>query len=133
MAHELGHAVLHPQGGGIHRDRSRDVSGLSRDADEVEADLFAVHFLMPERLVRERFESRFGQAPFTLTEGTAFALIKRNHDVASERFPTRRAMSRYLAGTEEYNTRNFESLASLFGVSVVSMAIRLEELGLVAE
>jgi len=132
MAHELGHAVLHPEGGGVHRDRSRDVPGLPRDADEVEADLFAVQFLMPERLVRERFEARFGRAPFVLDEATAFALIKRNHDVANERFPTLRALSRCLANVEAYNTRNFESMASLFGVSVVSMAIRLEELGLVA-
>lgn len=132
MAHELGHAVLHPEGGGVHRDRSRDVPGLPKNADEAEADRFAVHFLMPERLVRERFEVRFGRAPFVLDEATAFALVKRNHDIASERFPTPRSLSRHLANVEEYDTREFDSMASLFGVSVVSMAIRLEELGLVS-
>lgn len=82
LAHELGHAVLHPEGGGIHRDRSRDRSGASTSPTEFEADRFAVHFLMPERVVCERFEDRFGVAPFVLNDETAFALRMKNLDVA---------------------------------------------------
>ncbi|WP_243853179.1 ImmA/IrrE family metallo-endopeptidase [Luteibacter anthropi] len=126
LAHELGHAVLHPEGGGIHRDRS----GSSTSPAEVEADFSAIHFLMPERLVRERFEDPFGTAPFVLNDETAFALRMKNLDIAEERFPTERSLSRHLAGLEQYDTRHFPSLASIFGVSLTTMAIRLEELGL---
>ncbi|UPG92675.1 ImmA/IrrE family metallo-endopeptidase [Luteibacter aegosomatissinici] len=131
LAHELGHAVLHPEGGGIHRDRSRDRSGASTSPTEFEADRFAVHFLMPERLVRERFEDRVGTAPFVLNDETAFALRQKNLDIADERFPTDRSLSRHLAGLEQYDTRHFPSLAAIFRVSLTTMAIRLEELGLV--
>ncbi|MGY3230304.1 hypothetical protein ACVWWJ_001788 [Luteibacter sp. HA06] len=93
---------------------------------------FIIHLDWGRSCESERFEARFGRAPFVLDEATAFALIKRNHDAANERFSTLRALSRYLASVEAYNTRNFESMASLFGVSLVAMAIRLEELGFVA-
>jgi hypothetical protein len=131
LAHELGHAVLHPEGSGVHRDRSRDRAGGSMNPEEAEADRFAVHFLMPERLVRERFEACFGSSPFNLTEETAFALRMGNLDAAEGRFSTRRSLSRHLADVEQFDTRHFPSLATVFGVSVTTMAIRLEELDLV--
>jgi hypothetical protein len=44
----------------------------------------------------------------------------------------RRDLSRLLAGTEHYDGRHFESLAARFRVSQETMAIRLEELALLA-
>jgi Zn-dependent peptidase ImmA (M78 family) len=130
LAHELGHAVLHPEGGGIHRDRPLDGVTRSRDAGELEADKFASYFLMPGKLLRECFSQRFGAKCFVLTENTAFALSRTNSDAVREKYPTRRHLARALAATESYNARSFQSLATQFRVSLGAMAIRLEELGL---
>ncbi|HUH30997.1 MAG TPA: ImmA/IrrE family metallo-endopeptidase [Rhodanobacter sp.] len=131
LAHELGHAVLHPDGGGIHRDRPLDGVTRSRDAGELEADKFASYFLMPGKLLREHFSQRFATKCFALTDDTAFALSRTTSDVVREKYPARRHLARALAAAETYNARPFQSLATQFRVSVGAMAIRLEELGLV--
>lgn len=129
-AHELGHAVLHPAGGGVHRDRPIDGTSMSRDPREVEADRFATYFLMPEKLVRARFATFFGSDRFKLNDDTAFALCGASvADIRAE-CRTRRDLSRMLASAERYGGRHFLSLATQFHVSAESMAIRLEELGL---
>jgi len=130
LAHELGHAVLHPDGGGIHRDRPLDGVTRSREAGEREADRFATYFLMPGKLLRECFRQRFGTDCFVLTDDTAFALSRTTSDVVREKNPTRRHLARTLAAAETYNARSFKSLADQFGVSMGAMAIRIEELGL---
>jgi Zn-dependent peptidase ImmA (M78 family) len=134
LAHELGHLVLH-QGSGLHRDRALDGSGGNRSSDrsEVEADLFAAFFLMPEKLVRPAFSRRFAAATFIIDEVTAFAL--RAEPVASvrRRFRNVRDLARHLASTELYNGVPFESLATEFRLSVEAMAIRLEQLALVSD
>lgn len=129
LAHELGHVVLHPDGGGIHRDRPLNGERMSREPDEREADLFATYFLMPAKLVREAFLRRFGTTQFVLTDDTAFALARTISDVIREKNPSLRHLSRTLAGAENYNSHSFKSLADHFNVSVGAMAIRLEELG----
>ena len=130
LAHELGHAVLHPDGGGIHRDRSLDGVTRSREAGELEADKFASYFLMPGKLLGACFNQRFGTKRFVLTDDTAFALTRTTSDAVRQKYPTRRHLARALAATESYNARPFQSLATQFRVSVGAMAIRLEELGL---
>ncbi|WNL48094.1 ImmA/IrrE family metallo-endopeptidase [Dyella sp. BiH032] len=130
LAHELGHAVLHPDGGGIHRDRPLDGMTRSREPGEREADRFATFFLMPEKLLRECFVQRFGTECFVLTDDTAFALSRTTSDAVQEKNPTLRHLARTLAAAETYNSRASKSLAAQFGVSVGAMAIRLEELGL---
>lgn len=130
LAHELGHAVLHPDGGGIHRDRPLDGVTRSREPGEWEADRFATFFLMPAKLLRECFRQRFGTDCFVLTDDTAFALARTTSDAVQEKNPTRRDLARTLAAAETYNSRSFKSLADQFGVSVGAMAIRLDELGL---
>jgi Zn-dependent peptidase ImmA (M78 family) len=133
-AHELGHAILH-QGLVMHRDRPVDGSRRSdvpREPKEIEADKFAVYFLMPERLVKERFHHIFGKScPFILTDDTAFALGSFNSANLIERCKSLRDLARVLAKAEYYNGRNIVSLATQFGVSVETMAIRIEELDLV--
>ncbi|WP_197056466.1 MULTISPECIES: ImmA/IrrE family metallo-endopeptidase [Luteibacter] len=130
LAHELGHVVLHPDGGGIHRDRPLDGVTRSREPGEREADRFAAFFLMPEKLLRELFFQRFGTDCFVLTDGTAFALSRTNSDAVYEKNPTVRHLARTLAAAETYNSRSFISLAAQFRVSVGALAFRIEELNL---
>lgn len=129
LAHELGHFVLHA-GTGLHRDRALDGSGASRPSSpqEREADYFAAAFLMPERLVRQEFERRFGTRRFELNEDTAFGLG--NGSSAGSR--RRDDLHLRLARASHFHGRPFLSLAQQFQVSDGAMAIRLEELGLVA-
>lgn len=130
-AHELGHALLH-EARGLHRDRPLDGETLSRHGIEFEADKFATYFLMPEKLVRARFASFFATDRFVVDEDTAFALSRISLPEFRQRFQTLRDVSRALANAEYYDGRRFISMARQFRVSVGAMAIRLEELGLLA-
>lgn len=129
-AHEIGHALLHPQLTGLHRDRPLTGGLERRDRVEYEADKFAAFFLMPRKLITEQFLLRF-IASFKLDEQTSYALLGKPSSSARELLPTRRHISRALASATQFNGRNFVSLAEHFGVSVDAMTIRLEELGLV--
>lgn len=129
-AHELGHVLLHPQLKEAHRDRPIDGSAIARTRIEKEADKFASSYLMPAALVRTRFATTFGKAEFFLTDDTAFALFGSEFDAARKKMKTPRDISMILASAERYNGRSVVSLAKQFHVSVIAMAIRLEELDL---
>lgn len=129
-AHEIGHAVLHPHITGLHRDRPLTGPLEQRDRVEYEADKFAVFFLMPRKLVTEQFILRF-IAAFKLDEQTSYALLGKSASATRKLLPTCRHISRALASATQFNGRNFVSLDEYFGVSVETMAIRLEELKLV--
>ena len=132
-AHELGHAIMHKEAR-LHRDRPMDGSSqdkTKRNVIEKEADKFAAYFLMPEKLVRGRFEKIFGVSnAFVLNDDTAFALNPGKPDELLSRCRNLRDLTRILAKTEYYNGRHVNSLAAQFHVSPEAMAIRLEELGL---
>lgn len=128
-AHELGHAMLH-RGQTMHRDRPLDGSDIRRDTKEKEADKFATFFLMPEKLVRGYFERIFGASPFVLTEDTAFALNPRDPVGLMRSCASQRDLARILAKAEYFNGKHVNSMAVRFRVSVETMAIRIEELGL---
>jgi Zn-dependent peptidase ImmA (M78 family) len=132
IAHELGHAVLHDQSG-LHRDRPTDGTRKAnfRDQREVEADLFASLYLLPEKLIKEAFSRKFLTECFAINEATAFALGFRNADELRKKHKTRRSLSRHLASNNFFNGTVSTSLAEQFGVSQEAMAIRLEELNLV--
>ena len=130
-AHELGHAALGHALHGLHRDRPLDGSSSHRDIAEREADMFAVFFLMPARLVRKHFESRFGVGPFILNDDTAFALNGGKLEEMRVQYKSVRVLSLQLAKAESFGGRRFVSLAKLFKVSNEALAIRLEELGLI--
>lgn len=130
-AHELGHAVLH-EARGLHRDRAIDGVKLSRDIIETEADTFATNYLMPRKLVRDRFHCHFETESFIFDEDTVFELVQKSLPEFNSKHKTLRDLSRLLANAEYYNGRRFVSLASQFRVSVEAMAIRLEELELLA-
>jgi len=127
-AHEIGHLMLHREMSVIHRDRALDGKKLSRDRVEFEADKFAVFFLLPEKVVRKEFENRFLTQNFQLNEGTAFAFgMKKLLNEIGEGRP----LSRVLATAIKFNGRFFRSLSETFKVTPETMAIRLEELGLI--
>ncbi|MHB1086001.1 MAG: ImmA/IrrE family metallo-endopeptidase [Thiobacillus sp.] len=130
-AHELGHALLH-EARGLHRDRPFDGATLSRDGIEFQADKFATYFLMPEKLVRARFVNFFATDCFVLNEETVFALSRRSLPDFQKKCKTLRDLARALANAEYYDGLRFVSMARQFRVSIEAMAIRLEELGLLA-
>lgn len=133
-AHELGHALLHNDLV-MHRDRPIDglrSNNVRRDPVEAEADKFAAYFLLPEKLVRERFRQVFaGMDVFVLTEDTVFAFDQVELRKAAEKCKNTRELSRALAKAKIFNGQACHSLSEQFGVSVETMAIRIEELGLV--
>ncbi|MDP2760301.1 MAG: ImmA/IrrE family metallo-endopeptidase [Sideroxyarcus sp.] len=130
-AHELGHALLH-QTSGLHRDRPLNGATISRDPIELEADKFATSFLMPRKLVKTTFENFFLTDKFFLNEETAFALGYGDFMELKGKVKALRQLSKMLASAEQYNGRHFISLANQFRVSTEAMAIRLEELELLA-
>lgn len=118
IAHELGHLLLHPDLV-MHRDRPLDdYSKANNRADPIErqANHFAVCFLMPAKLVIEAFELRFGSNPI--------ARMAKTDSLKDRAF--------HFASVEAYASQRFNSLASLFGVSLSAMAYRLLELKLIA-
>ncbi len=129
-AHELGHALLHEIGTGLHRDRPLDGATVSPNPIESEANKFAAFFLMPRNLVKRNFQQFFLTDKFFLNEDTIFAFGISNFDVAINKYKTLRQLSRLLASVERYNGHHFISLANQFRVSIEAMAIRLEELEL---
>lgn len=135
-AHEIGHLLLHP-GHVMHRDRP--IKGLgdpkySRPTQELEADHFAACFLMPGKVVKEAMEAIFlTKAPFIFDDDTAFRLCPSNPGPLLRPYDGSLDRALTLASAESYGGRHFISLSKLFRVSSSSMAIRLNELGLIQE
>lgn len=130
-AHELGHAFLH-EARRLHRDKPLNGATQSRERIEFEADKFASCFLMPEKLIRVIFRRIFTTEHFFLDEETTFALARGSSLELKNHHKGLRGLCRILASTESFNGLRFISLASQFKVSSEAMAIRLEELDLVA-
>ena len=132
-SHELGHMVLHP---GISLHRDRPLSGESKPSDkrEREANYFAACFLAPEKLVRQAFEARFGSEILHLDDTVAFYLVGAPMMQDLLRSSTGSLeFARAVATTKHFGPGNhFKPLTDVFGMSPTAMAIRLEELGLVA-
>ncbi|QKS80979.1 ImmA/IrrE family metallo-endopeptidase [Pseudomonas bijieensis] len=132
-AHEIGHLVLH-ENTVMHRDRAFDGSPLQipRPPAERQADRFAACFLMPQKLVRERFEFMFccsGQLRFS--DVIAYHLDPINPDRLLYAPKESKERELALARCTRFNNRNLVSLAQQFGVSDSAMAIRIKELDLV--
>jgi Zn-dependent peptidase ImmA (M78 family) len=132
--HEIGHFILHPQVGSrtLHRELSVDGPRANRPLIEREADHFSACLLMPRKAVTAQFDARFGSKhPLVLTETVAY------HLKADERalFAQPRGSLMFaeaVARAQQFDRRRFVSLAKYFGVTARAMAIRLEELDLVA-
>jgi Zn-dependent peptidase ImmA (M78 family) len=131
-AHEIGHVLMHKQSG-LHRDKPIDSSaGVKRDEIERQADYFAACFLMPKKLLEERFYQRFANV-LDSRESLAFLLNRNDNPKVEKQLNTKRGLARALAGLSSINGHAVMSLAEQFKVSVEAMAIRLEQLELVPE
>ena len=124
-AHELGHAIIHPNIG-LHRDRSEEFLKSGRPQVEKEADWFAVEYLMPRKLVVKEFFNRFGDVEQSKDFFRAGLSIKLKNSTVDQR-----SMTIALASAGGFLGKVFMPLHERFGVSVLTMAIRIEELNLV--
>jgi hypothetical protein len=133
-AHEIGHFVLHPNLGErtLHRELPVGSGRTWRPPLEQEADHFAACLLLPRGAVEKEFEARFGSKhPLALTETVAYHLKAD----AGQLFAQPRGSLMFaeaVARAQQFDRYHFKSLAQFFCVSVRTMAIRLEELDLVA-
>ncbi|TDV72654.1 uncharacterized protein DUF955 [Pseudomonas sp. LP_7_YM] len=132
-AHEIGHLVLH-EDTVMHRDRALDGSPLQapRPLAERQADRFAACFLMPHKLVRERFEFMFCCSDqMRFSDVIAYHLDPLNPDrlLYAPKDSGERELA--LARCTQFNNKHLVSLAQQFGVSDSAMAIRIKELNLV--
>ena len=134
VAHEAGHLVMHPHMTELHRDPPLDGSRNDQRRPQLEeqADTLAAYFCMPEDDIRSAFWARFHTGAFELNDATAFALFRANIWDVRPRWKSMRVASRELAGANCFDRYPFNSLADQFGVSLEAMAIRLEELDLLA-
>jgi len=133
-AHELGHAVLHGNTVAMHRDRPlhHGAPFEGRDHKELEADKFATYFLMPKKLVTKEFTDRFFDVPFEITDDTAFLLTNKSKGEFKNNCQKRRDLAKLLAECGRYGRYTFVPLANQFNVSTEAMAIRIEQLDLLA-
>ncbi|MFG0528985.1 ImmA/IrrE family metallo-endopeptidase [Pseudomonas sp. yb_2] len=132
-AHEIGHLLLHEEAV-MHRDRALDGRPLEgkRPPQEREADYFAACFLVPQKLLLERFQAVFyckGQFFFNDTSAYHLDPTGSGRLLYAERDSLERELA--LARCERFNGRYFVSLAQQFGVSDSAMALRIKELDLV--
>lgn len=132
--HEIGHYILHPQVGDrtLHREVPVEGPRASRPPLEREADHFSACLLMPRKAVVAEFSARFStKHPLVLTETVAYHL-KADERVLFAQPSGSLMFAESVAKAQQFDHRRFNSLANYFGVSPRAMAIRLDELGLVA-
>lgn len=138
-AHEIGHFVLHEglKETMLHRDRP--IGGLTRDGGnkpfyEREADHFAACLLMPRKSVIAFFRGRFpAKLPFVLDDSAAFELCPNDPDSLLRPYDGSLTRAPVLVGATHFRGKYFPSLSQRFQVSITSMAIRIDELGLIQE
>lgn len=130
-AHELGHALMHKQNI-MHRDRPVDGVKIreKRSLEEYQADKFSSYFLMPGKIVKREFKRIFGTDHFSINDESVFSFNRRSEAELKSECKNLRGLALKLASTERYANTSFTSIADLFQVSSVAMAIRLEELEL---
>ena len=132
--HEIGHYILHPHVGDRTLHRELPIGGPRSDRPplEREADYFSACLLMPRRAVVAEFDARFGSKhPLVLTDAVAYHL-KADERVLFAQPSGSLMFAEAVAKAAQFDRRHFRSLAQHFGVSVRAMAIRLDELRLVA-
>lgn len=102
-----------------------------RSEEEKEADYFAACWLMPENLLVDEFEKRFGSTPLTFNTNVANHLNPAEVDalLGAEEDDTIREFE--IAKSRRFNGQHFVSLAEAFRVSRSAMAYRLKELKLI--
>ena len=132
--HEIGHFLLHPHIGDrtLHRELAVGTHTSNRPELEKEADFFSACLLMPRNAVIKAFSARFGgKHPLVLTDTVAYHL-KADERVLFAQPAGSLMFAEAVARAAQFDRQHFRSLAEHFGVSVRAMAIRLDELRLVA-
>lgn len=135
-AHEIGHFCMHP---GLVMHRDRPIKGTvtetsPRPKEEREADHFAACFLVPRKLLVAAFEATFQcRRPLHLNDTTAYWLSSGNPESLLNAETGSLDFAVAVASARSYNGRRLYSLAAQFRVSVMTMAIRIRELGLIRE
>ena len=129
LAHEIGHAILHP-GIPLHKDKPlNNFKNEKVNIKEVEANYFASCLLMPELLFLHELKVRFLTSKFRFHEHAVVSLGKDIGDFPSLDFPgANYSREIVLASSTRYNNVPFESLVDLFGVSEMVVARRIREL-----
>jgi len=117
-----------------HRDRplsGHERSNEARPLEEQEADIFAAELVMPRKQLRRYFSLAFGD-PLRSTD-QRFELLRMHRPTVSpsELSGRRRFRSMLVAEARSLGPHFFLPLYERFGVSRISMAIQLEDLGLV--
>ena len=134
IAHEIGHLNLHREQRAF-RDSPRtdaEIRSSRRSLREREADLFAAELLMPEKAVREVF-ARLFPSPIDeggLSDDVAFLLSDGKLYASEIRRMKRLERAELVAQSSFFTFTNSRSLADIFAVSPVAMAIQLLDLGL---
>lgn len=132
-AHEIGHWLLHPGESILHRDRP--ITGISferRPEIEREADYFAACFLVPKKQLINSLQQLFQcELPIRIDESAAFQLSPHDPDLLLRLDVDAMQNAIAVATARAFGNRRFDSLAQQYGVSVSTMAIRLNELGLI--
>lgn len=133
--HEIMHWMLHQDVGRDRLHRDRPISHLPRENSvlwyEWEATNVGCQYLMPEKLVKERFSLVFGLRvgeQIQFNEDVAFYLGRDIEDLRRMDYKDRATL---LATTESYG-RPIVPLYRQFRVSPTAMRIRLQELDLLA-
>lgn len=136
-SHEVGHLLLHPEIGDGVAHREVPIGGNSPDYKrpwfEKEADYFAACFLAPARQVVEAFRARFGEEPLHLDDHSAFYLAGKQGRLLATAQPGSLRFGSAVAEAGYFGGPRFKPLAEIFGLTPMAMAIRLRELGLLAE
>lgn len=86
---------------------------------------------MPGKLVKQVFTEIFETPVFRITENTVLNLGAGSMEEFRKKCGHLRGLPRVLASARRYGHKGISPLAIIFGVSDETMAIRLEELGLV--
>ncbi len=133
--HEIMHWMLHMHVGRDVLHRDRPISHLPRNGSvgwyEWEATNVACQYLMTEKMVEEKFAQMYGLhigEPIEFNEGVAFFLNKKIENLRKMGVKQRAML---LATTQSYS-RPITPLYRHFKVSPTAMAIRLQELNLLA-
>ena len=132
-AHEIAHIILHKPERLL---RERPISGPRKslqDVKEREADSFATLFLMPEKLVKKRFEATFGvKPPIIINDNIAFWLDPNDAENLLREGPYSMGPKFALANcSTNFSGESIVPLHKQFKVSAQAMAIRIYELGLI--
>jgi len=114
-------------------DRIVQISSRLTEAEKLFTAAHELGHVLLHPEVRDYFRQIFLSERFVLNDDTAYALGTKSRDAVMHRCRSLRDLSMMLARTVTFAGRHTRSLVELFRVTPTAMAIRLEELDLVAE